>query len=612
MTFSELNPSVSDFLAMKKHLEGQWSHIQDTWKKVDSFVDGSYQVWTSDQMRARRTNHKSPRAANIIRHAVNAQTAYSPRVHREPLGTGQDEREAADALEEGLVAALIAVGRKNPTVPWKQAYRYLFQYDYCAVRVGADLRDWDALEPQKTDFRDTKLFELRRRQWEREKLHHNPLTLDVPHPSRVLMDPSEKNPNTAIITFTMEAQRVRDLVINKLNKRRAGKVFPTPSNPHEQVEIDEFWSTEWHKVFHGGDLLYEEQNTWGFTPLFHAFGGHGAEGPGREGMKPDFLARPLLKPTLDLLLLETQQMNARHEVLIRAAYALLRSSRDATQLAEAMAEESIVEDVEEGDVGFIPYPQLPGWLFQEAQQNERDIQEATYPSGVFGVKQPGVVTVGQEAILQERADNTFNDTRAQVEDLATHAAQGYLRLIDVLTFGGHIEPNGVRFGKHRIKSSQIDGDYNATVSFELVDPVLLLQERQQALAEVQQNLMSRRRYWQIARVENASEEQENLLEDEINKDPRVHAILVERIMRAMGLEELADEMAKRREMGEFDAVPTDERGNRDLIADLARMDGNGVGVQRPGSPGEAAAAVRQLRQPIGGVEGAAVRPDQRR
>ena len=618
MAFSDLNPTEEEFGQLFTHFQGVWSPIKRTWDIVDSYVDQTKEIWETTAKRARRTSYKSPRASNIIHHAVNAQTAYAPRVHREPLGRGAQQRLDADELEEGLVAALIAVGRKNPIIPWKQAYRYLFQYDYTPIRIGADIVRWEDIEPEKGNFSDDREFELRHRQWERARLHHNPLTLDVPHPTRVLMDPNEKNPPFAIQTHTMEAHKVQELIVSREGRdgvnfgNRNGMSFPNINgNPYETLEIQEFWSEKWHKFFHNGGLVFEEPNTWGFNPIFHAFGGHGAEGGGVNGLNPESLARPLLAPTLDILLLQEQQMNARHETLMRAAYAIMRTAKDATQLAESLAEEGIAEDIQEGEVGYIPFPNLPPWLFQEAQENERDIQEATFASGVFGVKQPGVVTVGQESILQERADNTFNDTRAQVEDLATHAVQGYLKLIDVLTFGGHISPDGVRFAQQRIKSSQIDGDYNATVSFELVDPVLLLQERQMALSEVQAGLMSRRRFWRVARVENITEEEQNLLEDEIDKDPRVHSILVEKILREKGLADFADEERVRRETVDQPQEQPQEQPV-DLMDQLANVGQDIAGNQPAGGLGAAARAARQVRQPIGGREGAAVLPDQRR
>jgi len=259
-----------------------------------------------------------------------------------------------------------------------------------------------------------------------------------------------------------------------------------------------------------------------------------------------------------------------------------------------------------------------------------------------GMRQPGVVTVGQESILQSRIGNNFADARQQVEDLATHASQGYLQLIETLTFGGHISDDGIRFGQHRIRSAQINGDYNALVTFELVDPVLLLQEKQLALSEVQaglmsrdrywtisrlenrteerdKGLMSRDRYWTISRLENRTEERDNLLEDEIDKDPRVHSILVEKVLREKGLHEFAEEERVRREEGgTANGTQPGRRGppingtQPDIIDPLANVGEDMAGNQPAGGLGSAARAARQLRQPIGGVEGRAVMPDQRR
>ena len=614
MAFSDLNPTEEEFGQLLSHFQGVWSPVKRTWEIVDSYVEQTKSVWETNAKRARRTSYKSPRAANIIRHFVNSQAAYAPRVHREPLGRGAAQRAEADELEEGLIAALIDVGRKNPLLPWKSVFRSLAQYDYSVIRVGADIVHWEDIEPGKKDFSDDSEFDLRHRQWERSRLHHNPLTLDVPHPTRVLMDPNEKNPPFAIHTHTMEAHKVRELVISREGRdgvsfgNRNGPSFPTLNgSPYETMEIQEFWSEKWHKFFHNGGLVFEEPNTWGFNPYFHAFGGQGAEGEGVNGLNPEHLARPMLMPVTDILLIQMQQMNARHQVIMDDSYTPMRTSGDATQLAEALNEEGIVEDTDRDDVGFIETRKISPWLFQEEEGIERDIQEATQSTSAVGMRQPGVVTVGQESILQSRIGNNFADARQQVEDLATHASQGYLQLIETLTFGGHISDDGIRFGQHRIRSSQINGDYNTLVTFELVDPVLLLQEKQLALSEVQAGLMSRDRYWTISRLENRTEERDNLLEDEIDKDPRVHSILVEKVLREKGLHEFAEEERVRREEG-----GTANGTQPDLIDSLANVGEDVAGNQPAGGLGSAARAARQLRQPIGGVEGRAVMPDQRR
>ena len=132
-----------------------------------------------------------------------------------------------------------------------------------------------------------------------------------------------------------------------------------------------------------------------------------------------------------------------------------------------------------------------------------------------------------------------------------------------------------------------------------------------ALSEVQAELMSRRRFWRVARVENITEEEQNLLEDEIDKDPRVHSILVEKILREKGLADFADEERTRRETADQPQEQPQEQPV-DLMDQLANVGQDIAGNQPAGGLGAAARAARQVRQPIGGREGAAVLPDQRR
>ena len=92
MTFNEFDPSEDDFRKLRQHYYDLWQKPRQTWEVVQNYIEQTFAVWSDREKQASRTNYRSPRANNIINHAVNAQTAYAPRTHREPLGSGTNQR----------------------------------------------------------------------------------------------------------------------------------------------------------------------------------------------------------------------------------------------------------------------------------------------------------------------------------------------------------------------------------------------------------------------------------------------------------------------------------------------------------------------------------------
>ena len=79
------------------------------------------------------------------------------------------------------------------------------------------------------------------------------------------------------------------------------------------------------------------------------------------------------------------------------------------------------------------------------------------------------------------------------------------------------------------------------ISFDLVDPVLQLQQRQLGLQEVQAGLKSMETYWAAdARLEDASGERKRLLMDWVRKNPMIHQALAMEVAKEEGIESLVE------------------------------------------------------------------------
>ena len=207
------------------------------------------------------------------------------------------------------------------------------------------------------------------------------------------------------------------------------------------------------------------------------------------------------------------------------------------------------------------------------------------------MREQGVSTVGQQAILSTAAGRKFIGPARQLEHLATVASSQILQLIDILDLDLTVR------GK-QIRPSFIESDYSVQVSFDLVDPVLQLQQRQLGLQEVAAGLKSMETYWSAdAHLEDATGERKRLLMDWVRKNPMIHQAMAMEVAREEGIEALVER-----------AIATSQGGGGGLgatgMGGMGGMNGGGGLVGPDGMPleqsmgqtGGAPAAVDQIRQ----------------
>jgi len=148
-----------------------------------------------------------------------------------------------------------------------------------------------------------------------------------------------------------------------------------------------------------------------------------------------------------------------------------------------------------------------------------------------------------------------------------------------------------------IRPSYIESDYSINISFDLVDPVLQLQQRQLGLQEVAAGLKSMETYWSAdAHLEDASGERKRLLMDWVRKNPMIHQAMAMEVAREEGIEALVERAIAAAQGGGGGVGATGMAGG---------MNGGGGGLVGPdgmpleqsmGATGGAPAAGNQMRQ----------------
>jgi len=254
-----------------------------------------------------------------------------------------------------------------------------------------------------------------------------------------------------------------------------------------------------------------------------------------ENIDPSYMAVGLLDHAMEDLLAQAQESAARHNAVIDAAFNPMVTTGDAAELQQQLSRGDILEG-QRGEYFRLEMQQLPRWMFESEQWIDRDLDMGTYNRSVAGIREQGVSTVGQQAILSTSADRKFVAPAVQLQHLASVSTGHILQLIDVLDLDLKVEG-------HEIRPSDLEGEYSVNVKFELIDPVLQMQNREMGLREVQQGLKSKQTYWAAdAKLEDATGEESRLLRDMIRAQPEVIKILAAAVAKEDGISQMLQEM----------------------------------------------------------------------
>ena len=586
----EPKPTVDSIRTHRKYLYDLWSDARAKWADIDRYYNRTFALWPENMDRP--DWYKPMRASSTVDHAVDHQLAHVPSVHRLPAGEGEEHKRRADRVEPALRAILNEAAALETSLTWKQVGKHLLLYGYAVVETSVD---GDCLarrrnKPRKLRAESTEDFDMRIRVWEHQRKTMMPFRTVAHHPARILLDPLRKDPRMGVRHDYRTAYDLYLLTKTRADQKNKGRkgvevhIYEYDDNPYKMVECDEYWSEEWHAMAtSAGDMLFVERNSWGFIPYAHAFAGYGQEPTEQEEFNPSFLAVGILDHARDTLKAQAQESAARHNAVIEAAFNPMVTTGDAADLQEQRARGDILEVANRGEVGWMEVQQLPRYVFESEAWIDRDLELGTYARSLAGVREQGVSTVGQQAILSTAASRKFSTASKQLEHLASRSGQHILRLIDTMKLS-------LLVSGYEISPTDIERDYQIQVSFELVDPVLQFQARELGLREVQAGVKSKETYWSAdARLEDATGERQRLLVDAIREDPMIQRILAKEAAREEGLLDLLE---REEELQAQQA----EGGAKPEGAMIDSMMGGGPGFGPDGTPGGGGG--RPTREPI--------------
>ena len=522
-----------------------WSNAHQEFRDNDAYYQRKFKVW-SNTYQGRPVFYDST-PTHLVDHAVATLMSFSPRIHREPVGETEQHKQDATNLEHGLKSIMDDAALHEPTIPWKVCAQYLVAHGYAVVEapvlVGLGQRP---TEPVESEFDDEEAFETAKTIYRANRKSFNPVRIRVPHPSTVLMNPREKVPTVAIKASKMTAQELHEQSITKKRKQRRkyAEIFDMGNkDPWDEVEVWDYWTPYWHvklvansspsynasPTSRAATPIWMERNTWGFVPFVHSFAGWGMD-MADTGGDPKNFAQGILGPNKETIRKRTQEISAFHQILLRFAYAPMGTSRDPITLAQAISNEGILEG-DPQDFWVMNTPDVPGWALQLRSQTDSTLEMGTYSSALAGVRQAGVTTVGQQAILNTAGMRIFSGVALQREHMASIVGSRILQLVDsVSELAGGIGSNGKTLSR-----STIHNVYGIQVAFPHAEPVMELQQRQMAMSEYGAGLIDPMTYYETAGYENGTEIKQRLIEESVRNLPSVRQKVETLVAQEMGL-----------------------------------------------------------------------------
>lgn len=574
------------------HLEELWSEAHSEMREVDSYIQGEYQLWAKGTNRAQ---YRPPTALRIVNNAANVMLASEPtKIHRNPVAEGGEHQERADKVEPWVRAFLEEASKLETQPPFVIAKKNLVRYGY-AVAYGPTL-DYSARPQEPTTREATESvarYDRRYAAWKRDRTRWMPFRIRAPHPAQVLMNPLEARPTEAVYRYVDLAKNLEARTKRNEQRGRTVRRYEAGENPYERVKCMEYFSLDWHALtLENGDILMIERNTWGFIPFAHAFSGWGhiPTPSDVESFNPKYMAVGMLpKPVRDALKVQAQEKSAKHNVTVAASFLTMRSKKPpveaAQELARAQQTNTVVEGTE-GDWGYIPLPEIPAQVFQTGEETDRDITLATYSQ--TDVHDAGVETVGQQALLNEAANKTFDNPARMMGYMGSQVISNGLRLLDVLD-----EP--ITINGNKLSPDDLEGDFNITVEFKRVDPAIHMAGVEEAERHYGLGLISSREFYEKAGYENPTQIDKNLIKDILRK----HPALLDQDIKTVAAEDGTDKIIERWEAQQeaLAAAGGGTGGQKALPA--PKSSGKKSTKKAPRSPGEAVESMTANMTPNG-------------
>ena len=509
-----------DFLINKHKLYQQlWRPAHEHFAVIDSYIDRTFPVWRSPENMDKPFVHP-PGAGAIISDALDNLNVLDFQVHRSPTSrrrNAEKRKEEADQLENSLKEIMDVAFMEEVVFALKQMMWHLAAYGYTVID-GPHWTEVDRpVEPEREDFESESNYDKAYRIWQAESKTWMPIRIHTPHPTRILLPPFESRPSEG---FKVEKQYAMQ-VLEMLDQREYDglSILHRPAEPidmFEEWDVITYWSKEWTSMVVKQHQLYVDENVWRMMPFKHSFSvwGHEPTNIGGERQGPRSLARGILEDVLDMLLMQAQEMSARHNAYVNEGFGVEYTTGNAEDIVEQLERGSRIIELPQGvqpPTRRDP-PRVESWMLQSEQITEHEIEKGTFSRRASGMRESGERTVGQAAIAQTQVSKQFKAAMKIGERLLTMVSQDILRLVDA-------NDETIYARGHELSPTLINHDYSVWVDFPQRDPAFDLAERNQMLQEHSMGLIDNEGYWMASGKEDTQRIKDGLALDSLRRTP---------------------------------------------------------------------------------------------
>lgn len=560
--FNGERPTSEGIDRLFSHLNPLWAAVRMKMAEDDTFHNGTFSVWLDNA--ENRLAYHPPKSRYIIDNAVDRQISIEPGFKKFPAGKGKGHEDKANAVEQALAGVWSDSSQKEVYIPVRQAYRHLIQYGYTVLGMTLDMTG-KPKEPKRKEGESAEEWAKRQEIYEGEKTGWNYIRIMAPHPSRVLMNPLERQPSCAIITAQRYSADLYALVKSKgrYGNRQVARGYEVETNPYRLQDTLEVWTPDWHCLkLRGGELLFVEKNTLGFQPWVHAFAGWGGEETNfniNDQNLAASLAVSMIEGIKELLRTDAQKASAIHNAVLEHGFPRLGAARpEEVAAALAVGDTAILPGAKE-EVWWMEHPELKEYVFRSMENDDQEIRRATLALDQSGERQTGVTTVGQQMILQENSNQKFYVPNKQIEWLTSITAGNICRAVEAV--GEPISVRGVQ-----LRPGDIEGSYDILADFKRVNVVLQLQQNQQDTILADHGYISAETLRERMGMENETLERARLIDQEVDKLPEVHQEILAAAIEKQGFKDLAESMRESLKVQREQALATAKKSQVPPVA----------------------------------------------
>lgn len=540
-------PTIDEVKGLVTRVEGVYAELHREFEDDDRYYNLDFvgDLKIPEEMKEHAT--VLPTVRDVVDTAVDHVATSAVKIEVPLRGVGKAAEDQAQMLRKFLVGFLYRTREESDTDPVTEAGFQLYTYGMSCIKTVYDPDRWPT-EPTRREGETDKEWRERLDAWEMERQWSLPITWSIVHPSNILPDPSRFKRQFVI-------EKHKKLVLD-VSRRWPNWPGSYTKRANDEVDYIEYWDDEYRAVLVDGEpVIYEGRgknanavfrHDYGFIPYvigYSAFGYHDREN------KPERLAVGIIRFLRQLFAAESRSFTVA-DFLVKygsnpALYVELDEGQDKPTIKLGLAD---INYVRPGQVPKVLQLGVdPSMMRDHHEVINQIIMNSRAPRAVQGMREPGVGSGYQQALITGRAELRYGKTKDALARMLSDAFSKTLAIAERVVPGPMtvwartpVDSVDVKLEKEAIK-----GHYVNHVELEPISPEENARNIQTMSALVSNGFISRdtgrRKY--LPNIDPDAEERKIAVE-RLRDDPAIRKVLVEYLVaRLRGAQAVSDNMS---------------------------------------------------------------------